>query len=224
MTEVIARIKAKGKNYETLVNVDKALKFKKGQGSVDEAIFVEEVFHDSKKGLRPSEADLKDAFGTTDIKEVIGKIIKSGEIQVPKEHKDKEREDRKKQIIDFLSKYSVDPNTGNPHTPSRIISAMEQAGLNIDNRAVDQQIPKILESLKRVIPIKIQTKKLSLQIPAEYTGRVYGLLKEYKESEEWLSNGDLKATVNVPVGLLDDFYDKLNSITHGSVLSQEIKE
>ena len=163
-------------------------------------------------------------IGNKGEREIIGKIIKSGEIQVPKEHKDKEREDRKKQIIDFLSKYSIDPNTGNPHTLSRISSAMEQAGVNIDNRAVEQQVPKIIESLKRVIPIKIQTKKLSLQIPAEYTGRIYGLLQEYKESEEWLSNGDLKAIVNVPVGLLDDFYDKLNSITHGSVLSQEIKE
>jgi len=45
-----------------------------------------------------------------------------------------------------------------------------------------------------------------IKIPAEHTGKVYGLVQEYKEKENWLSNGDLEVVVNIPVGLQEDFY------------------
>jgi len=140
------------------------------------------------------------------------------------EYKDKEREGKKKQIIDFLARHSVDPRTDSPHTAERIASAIDEAGVNIENKPVEQQISKVIEKIKPVLPIKIKTKKLKIRIPAEHTGRVYGLITEYKESENWLSNGELEATINLPVGLQEGFYDKLNSITHGSAITQEIKE
>ena len=56
-----------------------------------------------------------------------------------------------------------------------------------------------------------------------HTGRAYGIINEYKEKEEWLGNGDLKVIVNIPVGLQSEFYDKLNSITHGAALTEELK-
>jgi ribosome maturation protein SDO1 len=225
MTDIIARIKIKGKNYEILVDADKALQLKKG-GNVEvrEIVATDNIFYDSKKGLHVSDSDLKEAFGTADFIEVAGKIIKQGELQVPKEYRDSERENKKKQIVDFLARHSIDPRTSTPHTPERIANAIDDAGINIDNRPVEQQITKAIEKIKTVLPIKIQTKKLKLRIPSEHTGKVYGLLSEYKETENWLSNGDLECIVNVPIGLQDDFYDKLNSVTHGSALSEEIKE
>lgn len=225
MTDIIARTKVKGKNYEILVDVDKALQLKGGkQISIDNVIAIEKIFHDSKKGLHVSDKDLEEAFGTCDIKTVAEKIVKRGELQIPKEYRDKEREDKKKQIVDFLAKHALDPRTNNPHTAERISLSIDQAGISIDNRPMEQQIFKIIEKIKTVLPLKIQSKKLKLQIPAEHTGRVYGILNEYKESENWLSNGDLECIVNIPVGLQEDFYDKLNSITHGSAMSQEIRE
>ena len=224
MTDVTAKLTIKGKNYETLVNLEKALKFRKGEGSSDGIMVLDNIFHDSKKGLHVSENDLKEAFGTENIQVAVEKIVKRGEINIPKEHKDKEREDKKKQIIDFLTRHAIDPKTNLPHTADRISAAMDEAGINVDNKPIEQQLNKIIEQIKKIFPIKIQTKKLKLKIPAEHTGRVYGLVNEYKESENWLGNGDLEVTINLPVGLQDDFYDKLNSFTHGSAISQEIKE
>jgi len=224
MTDVTAKLTIKGKNYETLVDLDKALKFRRGEGSSIGIMVLDEIFHDSKKGLHVSEKDLKEAFGTSDLQKAVEKIVKQGEINVPKEHKDKEREDKKKKIIDFFARNAVDPRTETPHTAERISSALDEAGINIDNKPVEQQISKIIEEIKKVLPIKIQTKKLKLRIPAEHTGRAYGLVNEYKESENWLGNGELEVVINLPVGLQDDFYDKLNSFTHGSAISQEIKE
>lgn len=224
MTNVIARIKIKGKNYEILVDVEKALQLKKGAGNIENALAIEKIFYDSKKGLNVSDKDLEGAFGTSDIKKIAEKIVKQGEIQVPKEYKDKERENKKKQIVDFLARYAIDPRTNMPHTAERMSSAVDEAGINIDNRPAEQQITDIIEKIKKVLPIKIKTKKLRLRIPAEHTGRVYGLVSDYKESENWLANGDLECVINLPVGLQDDFYDKLNAITHGSAMSQEMKE
>lgn len=225
MTDVIARIKIKGKNYEILVDLDKALQLKQGKPvAIENALAFDHVFYDSKKGLRVSDTDLKDAFGATEMNSVAEKIIKQGEVQVPKEYRDTERENKKKQIIDFLSKYVIDPRTNKPHTPDRISAAIDEAGVSIDNKPVEQQITKVIEKIRAILPIKIQTKKLKLRIPAVHTGKVYGLITEYKESENWLANGDLECVINLPVGLQEDFYDKLNSITHGSALSQEIKE
>jgi len=225
MTDVLARIKIKGKNYEILVDVDKALQLKKeGNINISEVIRSEGIFYDSKKGLHASKEDLEEAFGTSEPSEVAEKIVKQGEIQVPQEYRDKEREGKKKQIVDFLSRHGIDPRTDTPHTPDRISTALDESGVSIDNRPVEQQITKILEKLKEVLPIKILTKKLKLVIPAEHTGKVYGVLQDYKESENWLGNGDLEVIVNIPVGLQEEFYDKLNSTTHGSAISQEIKE
>lgn len=225
MVNVIARIKVKGKNYEILVDVDKALQLKKG-GAVDinEVIATDNIFYDSKKGLHASDSDLQEAFKTSDVREVAKKIVKNGEVQIPKEQRDKERGDKKKQIVDFLARQAVDPRTSTPHTAERIASAMDESGISIDNKPIEQQIPRVIEKIKTVLPIKIQTKKLKLRISSEHTGRVYGLIQEYKESEKWLSNGDLECIVSIPVGLQDDFYDKLNAVTHGSALSEEIKE
>ncbi|MBS3081582.1 hypothetical protein J4416_01425 [Candidatus Pacearchaeota archaeon] len=50
------------------------------------------------------------------------------------------------------------------------------------------------------------------------------MLKDYKESEEWLSNGDLQAIMNIPSGLQIDFYDKLNSVTHGAIVSEDMSK
>ncbi len=225
MTDIIARIKIKGKHYEILVDADKALQLKQGKPvSIENTLAIDKIFSDYKKGLNVSASDLQTAFDTSDIKTIAEKIIKSGEIQIPKEYKDKERENKKKQIVDFLSRYAIDPRTEKPHTAERISAAIEQAGISIDNKPVEQQISGALVKLKVILPIKIQTKKLKLRIPAEHTGRVYGLLQDYKESENWLANGDLECTINLPVGLQDDFYDKLNGITHGSAISQEMKE
>ena len=78
--------------------------------------------------------------------------------------------------------------------------------------------------IKGTQPVTIETKKVKVKIPAEHTGKVYGIINPYKEKEEWLSNGDLECIVAVPAGAIMEFYDKLNSVTHGSAFTEEIKE
>jgi ribosome maturation protein SDO1 len=223
MTTTIARIKKSGKHFEVLVDLENALKFKKGESSFIEAEG-DKIFKDSKKGEIPPKEDLEEAFGTTDANEIVKKIVKEGEIQTTQEHRDAEQEKKFLQIVNFLAKNCFDPQTGRPHTTERIKNAIEQTNVNIKNTSIENQITEILEKISKIIPIKLETKRVRIKIPAIHTGKAYGVINTYKESENWMNDGSLEVIVKVPSGMIMDFYDKLNGVTHGSAITEEIKE
>jgi ribosome maturation protein SDO1 len=225
MTQTTARINKAGKHFEIVVDLDEALKIKKDEGgSITRALEGDTIYSDSKKGEKSSESDLNEAFKTTNLYEVAEKIIKEGEVLLTQEFRDEAREQKIKQVVDFLTKNAIDPQTNNPITEDRIKSGLEQARVNIQDKPIDSQIPSIMDGLSKVMPIKIQTKKIKIVIPAQYTGQIYGGINQYKEKEEWKDNGDLQVVVNVPSGMIMNFYDKLNSVTHGAATSEEIAE
>ncbi len=222
-TQTTARIKQKGKPFEIIVDLEEAMKFKKGQSSWIESADGR-IYSDIKKGNVASTNDLKEAFGTTDVSEITKKIVKDGEVLLSQDYRDEEREKKVKQVVDFLSRNAINPQTGNPHTPDRIQRALEEAHVNIKNTPVDSQINDILAQISGIIPIRIETKKIKITIPAIHTGKAYSVIAQYKEEENWMNDGSLEVTVSLPAGLVMDFYDKLNSATHGSALTQEMKE
>jgi len=225
MTNTTARIKKYGENFEIIVDLDKALKFKKEESSGSDFLETDRIFTDSKKGFKAPDKNLEEAFGTTDVDTISQKIVKDGEVLLTQEHRDEEKDKKIRQIVDVLSNNAVDPKTGNPHTPERIKSALEQAQVNIKNIPIEDQIKEIVEKISGILPMKLETKKIKITIPAIYTGKVYGTINPYKEKEKWIDNGDLEVIVAVPSGTqLFSFYDKLNSLTHGSVITEEIKE
>jgi ribosome maturation protein SDO1 len=223
MAIVEARMKMKGKEFQISVDVDEALKVRKGTGNVSAALNMNKIYTDVKKGTSASKDELETAFGTADVFVIAEKIMKGGEILKPQEYRDAEREARMKKVIDLILTNAVDQH-GKPYTEDRIKRAVAEVHFNFDNRPADIQMAELVNKLKVVIPIKIETKKIKLTIPARFSGQVYGLIKDFKESEDWLSNGDLQVVVNIPAGMQIDFYDKLNGVTHGAVQSVEMKE
>jgi ribosome maturation protein SDO1 len=223
MALVVARIKVKNKHYEISVELDEALKVKQGTGSITAALNSSAVFHDVKSGNTAGKADLMDAFGTSDLYQIAEQIIKKGEVQKPQEYRDAEREARIKRLVDLILRNAVDQH-GRPYTAERITKALNEAHYAVDNRPAEQQLNDAVEKIKTVIPIRVETKRIRLIIPARFSGQVYGLLKDHKESEEWLANGDLQVIMNIPAGLQIDFYDKLNSVTHGAIRSEDLQK
>lgn len=221
MPVVEARIKMQGKHFEISVDLDEALKVKVGKGDIVSALQSRNIFYDIKKGTIASQKDLQEAFSTSDVIEIARQIITKGEVQKTQEFRDEEKEKKIKQVLNLILRNATDQH-GRPYTEERLKTAMKEIHHNFDARPIEKQMFEIVEKLKTIIPIKIETKKIKLTIPARYTGQVYGMLQENKESEEWLANGNLVAIMNIPAGLLLDFYDKLNSLTHGSVMSEEV--
>lgn len=224
MTQTEARVTKKGKKYEILVDLEEALKIRdKKDNNIGNAVLTSAIFHNLKSGDTASGAELESDFGTTDFNEVCLRIITHGEIVLPAEYIKKMQEGKYKQVVDFLVKNAVSPQ-GIPYTPDRIMTVLKEANVHVKNEPIDKQVGNILEQIQKIIPIKIEVKKVRITIPAEFTGKAYGVVSDFKQDEEWLSNGDLRITVGVPAGLIFDFYDKLNGVTHGAALTEEIKD
>ena len=225
MTDTIAKLRSGKLFFETMVDLDNAMKLRKGNDvSIGDVIRDNAVYTNLGKGMKAGSAELEQAFGTSEFEKVVEQIVKKGIIEVSQEFRDEALEARRKQVVDFLVRNAIDGQTGRPFTPDTLQNALKDAGVKIENKNVENQITRIVDSLKQVIPTKIETKKLKVIVPAMHTGKAYGLLTEYKEKEEWLSNGDLQITLNIPVGIQMEFYDKLNSVTHGSAITEEINE
>ncbi len=222
MINTTARIKKGGKHYEILVDLDEALKFKKGDGNINSAVLNDAVFHNLKSGERSSQDDLEINFGTSDFMAVAEKIIKTGEVVRTTESIKGEQDKKYKQVVDFLVKNAVGAN-GRPYTPDRIMKALKEAHVNVKNKPVEMQVEEILDQLGKVLSVKVERKKVKLLIPAIHSGKAYGIVKEFMIREDWKNNGDLEVLVEIPSGIVMDFYDKVNGATQGSVMSEEVK-
>lgn len=222
MTETTARIKRGGKHYEILVDLNEALKVSKGDGNVRSAVLTNDIFYSLKSGEHASKTDLQTDFETTDLYEIATKIIKSGEIEKPVQFYKEEQDKKYKQVVDFLSRNATNPE-GRPYTPDKISNALKEAHIEVKNKPIESQISGIVDILSKILPIKIEKKKVRLRIPVSFTGKTYGILKEYIIEEHWENNGDLTCIVEIPSGIIMDFYDDINGVTHGSILSEELK-
>lgn len=167
--------------------------------------------------------DLESNFGTNDFMAIAEKIIKSGEVVRTTEFLHKEQDMKYKQVVDFLVRNAVSPE-GRPYTPDRIMKALKEAHVNVKNKPIEGQVQEILDQLVKVLPVRVEKKKVKLLIPAIHSGKAYGVVKEFMVKENWRNNGDLEVVVEVPSGLLMDFYDKVNGATSGSVMSEEVKQ
>jgi ribosome maturation protein SDO1 len=222
---VLARLKKENSHFEILVDCEKALEFKKGKASLDDALISEDIFKDSKKGEHASEHDLKNLFGTENKREVAEEILKKGEIQLTAEYKSKLREEKKKKIAFLISQYAINPQNNLPHPLARIESAMDEKRVKINEfKSAEGQVESIVSELREILPISYETKKLNLVIPTEASGRSFGILKKYGKivKEEWLNDGRLSVNIEVPAGLQEGLFNELNNIAHGQIESKEL--
>lgn len=224
---VIARIAKAGKKFEILVDPEKALEVRGGKSFPDdEWIATPEVFEDVKKGLRASGEDLGKIFGTTKIGEIAKKIIRDGELQLTTEQRRKMADDKRKYIINFIAKQSINPKTGLPHPAERISNAMEEAHVKIElSKRADEQIEDILKEIQRIIPIRFEKVRIAIKIPAQFAGKASSTLRSMGNmvKEEWKGDGGYLCLLEVPAGMQQDVFDKVNTLTHGDNETKVIK-
>jgi len=225
---VIARLTKAGERFEILVDPEKALEVKSGKEiPLDELIASEEIYEDAKKGLRCSSEKINKVFGTSNVKEVIKKIIREGEIQITTEQRRRMLEEKRRAIATIISKRGINPQTGLPHPPERILRAMEEAKVRIElGKRVEEQVESVLKAIQTVIPIKFERIKLAVKIPAAFSGKGCNLVRNFGSvlKEEWSSDGSYLCLIEIPSGIQQDVYDRLNSLTHGQVEIKILKK
>lgn len=218
---VIARLKTHGQNFEVLVDCDNAIRVKEGK-NVDskDVLATEQIFSDSKKGEQAPENALTQIFKTDSNLEIAMEIIRKGEIQLTAEHRKKLLEQKRKQIMNIIHRNAVDPKTHFPHPMTRIENAFEQARIKIDEyKDIKLQVQEIVKKLMPILPIKFETKQIQLTLPPEYASKSQYVLRSFGRivKEEWLNDGSLMIVLDIPGGMEQELYEKVNAICHGNV-------
>jgi len=216
----IARLTKDNEHFEILVKPQKALDYRTGKiARIAEVLAAETIFADANKGTKVSEEQMRKAFETTDPLKIADAILKKGTLQLTTEQRRKMIEDKRKQIIDFISRQAVDPKTNLPHPPLRIENAMEQIRYPIDpHKPVEEQARDIVKLLRPILPLKIEQISLGVHLPAEYSTRAYGSIKNFGtiKQEEWRADGSWYGILEMPAGAYASFLNKLGEITKGN--------
>ena len=228
---VIARLKKDGKEFEVLVDCDNAVAFKKGKiSSLKDVLADDKIFTESRKGLVASESSLLSIFGTSDIDEIAKTIIIDGEIQLTAEFRAKLKEQKRNRIMTHIHRNGIDPRTGLPHPMQRLELAFEEAKIRIDeNTSDDKQIQEILKKLKPILPISFAVKEIAIKVPAQPAAKLYGPILNLFNStgkvlrNEWLNDGSWAAVIEIPAGMQNELFDKLNELTQGTAETKILK-
>ena len=224
---VIARLKKGEEHFEILIDPYAAADLIDGKEiNIVQNLAIDAIFKDSKKGTHASEESLQNNFGTTNIEEITKQIILKGDIQLTTDQRHKMQKNKRNRIIETIVRNAMDPKTKSPHPRQRIELAMEEAGVHIDPfKPVSEQVKTTIELLRPIIPISMESVRISIKIPAEHIGRAYGTVRGYGtlEREDWQSDGSWIGIIKIAAGMQTEFYDRLNDVTKGNISTKILK-
>ena len=216
---VVARLESFGERFEILVDPDKAALVRQGQPvEIEDVVAALNVFGNASKATRASDEALMKVFHTTDFNTVARKIIEKGEIHLTADQRKQMIDEKRRQVINFIARNSVDPQTGHPHPAHRIEMAMEEARVNIDPfKHLDEQVKETVKALRPLLPIRFEELRLAVKIPPENAARAYGDIAaaSVMEKDEWLKDGSWVCVVRIPAGIQVEFYDLINKLSKG---------
>ncbi len=222
---VIARYSAGAEHFEILVDPDKALEFRHNKAKIEDVLAVEEIFKSVSNAEHVPDQTLQRVFGTLDRKAIAEKIIRSGEVQLTTDQRRRMVDERRKQIITLISRLAINPQTGSPHPPLRIEMALEQVRFHPEPfKSAEEQMDSAVKLLRPLLPIKFEVRTIAVKIPPEYAPKVYKIVHSHTvKKEEYQSDGSLIVLVEIPAGVQDEFYGKLNDATKGSIQTKIIE-
>jgi ribosome maturation protein SDO1 len=219
------RLTAEGNKFEILVKPDPALEYKLGKRTDLSGVLVsDEIYSDANKGSRAAGEKLVKYFKTTDHVQIATQILSKGDLSLTTEQRRKMVEDKKKQIIQYISKNFVDPKTHIPHPVMRIESALGEVRLIIDPfKPAEDQAKNVVDALRRILPLKSEILLLTITIPSQFSTQSYNLLKTAGtfKGDQWLADGSLRVVLEINAGMKSSLLDRLGSISKGTAQVKE---
>jgi ribosome maturation protein SDO1 len=221
----VVKLVMDGNRFEILVKPDPALEYRLGKRSdLTNVMISDEIYSDANKGSRAPSDKLSKHFKTTDPGEIARHILLHGELNLNTEQRRKMVEEKRRQIIDYISRSFVDPKTHLPHPPLRIQGAMEDVRVSIDPfQRSEEQAKGLIDALRKVLPLKSEIVNLTVTIPANHSAQGYNTLKTIGnfKSDEWLADGSLRVTFEINAGMKGKIIEKVASATKGTAQVRE---
>ena len=217
--KALIRYTYRNQKFEIIVDPEAALNYKKGDDvPISEIVEGYIIFHNATKGEKASSAILEQIFETDNEEEIVSTIIDKGALQLTQAQRKSLLREKIDEIIDFIHIHCINPQTNKPHPPSRIESAMDEVGVNVDYVIpADKQARDIIKQIQSIIPIRLETVILAVKITPDFTGPGYGIVAESGQllEDQWGNDGTWYAKVEMPSGKQADFLDKINNLTKG---------
>ena len=130
------------------------------------------------------------------------------------------QEDKRRLVINKISREAINPQSGLPHPAQRIENAVNEAKVKFDPFvSVDQQVQTALKAIKPLIPIRFEKVKVAVRLPGSSAGGAYSAIHHFGEilNEEWQQDGSWIGIVQ------DDFAAKMAEISSGEAETKTIK-
>ena len=216
---IVARLETHGETFEILLDPVVMNYIKQGKEvNLTDYMAVEDIFNNARKGTRPAEDKLKEAFGTEEVGEIAKRIIAKGEVQITAEQRKEMLEVKRNKIIAYISANAINPQTKLPHPPTRIELALEECKFRVDPfKSVEKQVEEAMHLLRPLLPIRFEKSKVAIRLKGDDYGKCYDDLVHFGivEREEWQQDGSWIGLMEIPAGLITDLTAKLNSRTKG---------
>lgn len=225
---IIAKYEYCGEHFEILVDADLAAEYRNPDSkgiAIEDLLAVEEIFKDSKKGDKASDESMNKIFETTDPIEVSKIILEKGTVQLTAEQKRHMQADKRKLVINKISREAINPQNGLPHPIQRIENAIDEAKVKFDPfTSVDQQVQTALKAIKPLIPIRFEKVKIAVRLPGSVAGSAYSQIHAFGEvlNEEWQHDGSWIGIIEMSGGLQDSFAAKMAEISNGEAETKTI--
>ncbi|NWF95696.1 MAG: ribosome assembly factor SBDS [Candidatus Thorarchaeota archaeon] len=224
---VVIGIVKDGRRFELFVDPDLAFRYRRGENiALDDILKSFNIYEDARRGITASEQLVRDTFGSSDVFDVAPELIRHGEFRLTHEQREQLLREKTDAIVDSICKQAMNPQTGYPHPPDRIRSAMVEAKVRVDPfTSVEEQIPNVVKALRVILPISFDTVKVQVTIPAAYSGKGYNIVAStgVVKSDTWNTDGSWTGLVEMPASQRQQLYDELNKLTKGQVRIEVVR-
>ena len=215
------------KAFEILVDPEpaKEAKFEGKNHDIKKLLFVQDVFTDANAGERASPSELQQEFGTKQVMDAAEQVFEKGDMQLTTDQKKQIRKEKRKKIVNMISRRAQNPKTGNPHPPKRVENALDEAGFHVDAmESVETQFDDAIDDIRPIIPVSLDEKQVAIKIPNDKAGKAYDQIQSKADvlEEQW-GNEYFYCKIKVPAGILTELMEEIQESTSGeAVLNEEI--
>lgn len=216
---IVVKLKKGNNTFEVLAKPGTVEKYRNDQLGIDKVYLIDNVYKNTKKGDMWTNQELENAFGTTNIKTIIEDILRNGEYQMTAAERKAKTEQKRRQILNHIQKYYIDPKTNKSHPLTRIENTVESLKIRIDmDQSVEKQVQDIVKKMMGVIPLRKSVMEGVLKIPNQHAGKVMGIVSKWStiQRQNWKTDG-CEISISVIPGDYDIMMKELNDKTQGEV-------
>ncbi len=210
----------KYQKFEVLCKSGTIKKYREGKiGSIDNVILTDDIYTNSSKGDKAKNSDLVAAFGTDKVMDCIKVILDKGEFALTVAEKKEMVDQKRKEVINYIHKYFVDPKTNYPHPVTRIENTFQELKIVIDPFIpAERQFLDIHKKLLGKLTLKKVTMDATITIPSKFLGKCKGLIQEKGtvSSEKFGADGSADLSVTLAPGDFETLVVLLDKVTGGS--------